>query len=183
MSDGWFSDVLSKADRLREKAVDLVRPLDAGEKDGTRVHKLIRFGLKCSQPYFYLGRHFEKSEKKGWERVKDAIGNFGKETLLEDAPITADVYEAGKSDGKREGYSRAAKVLGKEIRRLATKLVELKQESVRLTEQQKADYERVIDLYDEELATLKAKCDRSEEENAYLKELLEERDALERYRA
>ena len=183
MSDGWLSGFLSKANQMGEKAVDLVRPLDAGEKDGTRAHKLIRFGLKCSQPYFYLGRHFEKSKKKGWERVKDAIGNFGKETLLEDAPITADVYEAGKSDGKREGYSQAAKVFGKEVRRLANKLVELKRKSKQLTEQQKTDYEHVIDLYEEELAKLKAKNDRSESENVYLKQLLEERETLERYRA
>lgn len=182
MSDGWFGNLLSKANMIGEKAVDFVRPLDAGAKDGTRAHKLIRFGLKCSHPSFYLSRHFEKSKKKGWARFSDSLGNFCKETVFEDAPITADVYGAGKSDGKREGYSLAAKVFGAEIRRLANKLVELKRESKQLTERQKTDYERIIDLYDAELEKLNARCDRSEDENAYLRQLLEERKSLERYR-
>ncbi len=153
--------------------------LGAGEK-GSRIKRLIRYVLKTTWPgwAYYLEEHIRKSKKKGLKAIGDGIANFTKETICDDAPGAADLYHAGQSEGKRDGFADAAELFGKEIRKLGGQLVALKKEYNELSRQQKDAYEKVIKAYDEELQRVTNKCDKSEAENQYLKELLIEKQAL-----
>lgn len=156
--------------------------LYAGEK-GNRLQRLLRFWDKMSDlSTSYLCQHIRGSKKQGWAAVLDGSKSFFKETICEDAPLTADLYQLGKSEGKRDGYATASKLLGKEIRKLGKELVQLKHDGKMFSKKQKADYERVIKAYDEALQRMTEKCDKTKSENQYLKELLRERKALDRIR-
>ena len=153
--------------------------LDAGDK-GSRAARLVRFLLKMTTPgqVYYIERHIKKSKKRGLAAIGEGYKNFLKETLCQDAPGTADIYQAGESHGKREGYAAAAELFGKEIREIGKKLVQLKQKHKEFTQAQREEYEKVIKAYDDELERMTAKCDKTESENKYLRELIEERNAL-----
>ena len=152
--------------------------LAAGEK-GNRLQRLLRFYDKMSDlSTSYLYQHISMGKKKGMAAIVDGLKSFTKETICEDAPLTADLYQLGKSEGKRDGFATASELFGKEIRKLGKKLVQLKRDGKMLSKKQKADYERVIKAYDEELQRMTEKCDKTKSENQYLKKLLEERETL-----
>lgn len=158
--------------------------LDAGE-NGSRIQHLVRLGLKVTGPgrLYYLERHIRKSKKKGFKAIGDGFVKFVKETVCDDVPGTADLYHAGQSKGKREGFADASELFGKEIRKLGEQLVALKKGYNEFSKQQKDVYGKVIAAYDDELQRMTNKCDKSEEENQYLRKLLREKQDLLRIKA
>ena len=154
------------------------KPFEAGYSCGSRSQRLVRFGLKVFMFESYIESHIKRSKKKGFEKVKDGLARFTKETFCYDAPITADIYEAGKSDGRRIGFAEASKLLGEEVRALAQRIVEIKKRGETLTAELKEKYTIVINAYDVELEKIKQKAEFTESENKLLRELLSEYMAL-----
>lgn len=165
---------------------DVKTGLAPGEKGGNRFQRLCRFLNRVTDPVQFARDwwcHVQMSEEKGRRAFFDGTGNFFNETVFEDAPLTADIYHAGMSKGKREGFATAAEMLGGEIRELGKQLVELKKKYNEFSGRQKEAYEKVIKAYDEELLRMKSRCDESEAQNRYFKELFIEREALQRIKA
>lgn len=91
-----------------------------------------------------------------------------KDEFCEDNPFTAPIYKEGKLEGKKEGYAEASDVYNKKLLELADEF--LKQEKI--FSNKVKEYETLMDGYEAEIEKLEKKADRTEEENAYLRELL-----------
>lgn len=90
------------------------------------------------------------------------------EDLCEDNPITRQVYKAGKTEGKKEGYEVASNEYEAKLLEQADLFLKQKQ----IFENERDEYEKLLDEYEKEIDTLSAKLHRTEEENVYLQELL-----------
>lgn len=162
-----------------EKIKKALSTIDAGAKGGTRAQRLARFAVKASAgSTYYLVRHISKSKKKGLEAVFDGTKNMVAETFLEDAPVTADIYHAGISEGERKGFTRATKIMAPKFRDLGREIIAIKSEHKALVGRIRDEYDSVIREYDKECCRLLEQTTRTEAENAYLKELQAERERM-----
>lgn len=91
-----------------------------------------------------------------------------KEDYCEDNPVTSAVYRAGKYDGKAEGYVEASEVYEAKLLDQAQKFLEQKE----LAKDQIDAYKNLLNDYEQMIDELSEKVDRTEEENAYLQQLL-----------
>lgn len=91
-----------------------------------------------------------------------------KEEFCEDNPFTAPIYKEGKYDGKKEGFAEASDMYKEKLIKLADEF--LKQKN--LIENKIKEYNELLDDYDAEIKMLVDKIDRTENDNAYLRELL-----------
>lgn len=100
--------------------------------------------------------------------VVDGIKRTIKEDYYEDNPITSAIYEAGKYDGKAQGYEKASD-------EYKEKLLKQGNEFLKQTnnfKNMKAEYEKLLDEYEKVIDELERKSNRTELENEYLRRLL-----------
>ena len=91
-----------------------------------------------------------------------------KEDYCEDNPVTSAIYRAGQYDGKVEGYAEASEVYEAKLIDQAQQFLAQK----KLAEDQIDAYKDLLDDYEQVIDELSSKVNRSEEENAYLQQLL-----------
>ncbi len=100
--------------------------------------------------------------------VIEGIKRTAKEDLCEDNPITSRVYQAGRYDGKVEGYEEASDEYEEKLLKQADEFLRQK----KIYESERAAYEELLDEYEVEIDTLSEKVNRTEAENEYLQQLL-----------
>jgi hypothetical protein len=103
----------------------------------------------------------ERSVVEGFKRTV-------REDLCEDNPITSRVYQAGRYDGKVEGYEEASDEYESKLLKQADEF--LKQQEI--FDSERDAYEQLLDDYDAEINAFSEKLDRTEAENEYLQQLL-----------
>lgn len=91
-----------------------------------------------------------------------------KQEYTEDNPLTSPIYKWGKYDGKEEGYSEASDEYELKLLQQADEILKQKQ----IFEDERDAYEELLDEYEREIEVLESKVSRTEEENAFLQELL-----------
>lgn len=122
------------------------------------------------------------------EDIKDIVNNIVyekgiangvkktiKEWALEDIPIVSAVYKSGKYDGKKEGYTKASKEYEKKLLDQAEKFINQQ----KIYEEQNEEYDSLLDEYEKIIEELINKKNKTDEENEYLKQLLEKKSKLE----
>ena len=100
--------------------------------------------------------------------VVDGLKEEFKETYLEDMPGISHVYNAGKHDGKKEGYEKASNEYEKKLIKQADEF--LKQEKV--FEIDRARYEQLIDDYEIYIEEMMKKSNMSNEEKDYMNQIM-----------
>lgn len=100
--------------------------------------------------------------------VIEGIKRTAKEDLCEDNPITSRVYQAGRYDGKVEGYEEASDEYEEKLLKQADEFLRQK----KIYERERAAYEELLDEYEVEIDALSEKVNRTEAENEYLQQLL-----------
>ncbi|MDK0537459.1 hypothetical protein QTH16_05130 [Clostridium perfringens] len=100
--------------------------------------------------------------------VVDGLKEEFKETYLEDMPGISHVYNAGKYDGKKEGYEKASNEYEKKLIKQADEF--LKQENV--FEIDRARYEQLIDDYEIYIEEMMKKSNMSNEEKDYMNQIM-----------
>ncbi|EOU1892329.1 hypothetical protein [Clostridium perfringens] len=100
--------------------------------------------------------------------VVDGLKEEFKETYLEDMPGINHVYNAGKYDGKKEGYEKASNEYEKKLIKQADEF--LKQEKV--FEIDRARYEQLIDDYEIYIEEMMKKSNMSNEEKDYMNQIM-----------
>ena len=100
--------------------------------------------------------------------VIEGIKRTAKEDLCEDNPITSRVYQAGRYDGKVEGYEEASDEYEEKLLKQADEFLRQK----KIYESERAAYEELLDEYEVEIDALSEKVNRTEAENEYLQQLL-----------
>lgn len=91
-----------------------------------------------------------------------------REDIYEDNPITSVVYQAGRYDGKIEGYEEASDEYKEKLLRQADEFLKQK----KYFERERDAYEKLLDEYDREIDALNAKVNKTEAEKEYLHQLL-----------
>lgn len=91
-----------------------------------------------------------------------------KENYYEDNPISSRIYNAGRFEGKKEGYVDASQEYEKKLLSQADEYIN----QTKVFEKEKDAYEALLDEYEKEINFLELKVDKTEEEIAYLQELL-----------
>ena len=91
-----------------------------------------------------------------------------KEDYSEDNLLTSAIYESGKYDGKKEGYREASNEYEVKLLEQADRFLEQK----KIFENERGEYEKLLDTYETEINSLTEKVNRNEAENAYLQQLL-----------
>ncbi|WP_407311736.1 hypothetical protein [Desulfosporosinus sp. SB140] len=100
--------------------------------------------------------------------IVDGIKRTTKEDWCEDNPITSKVYQAGRYDGKVEGYEEASDKYESKLLKQADEFLIQKQ----IFESERGAYEELLDEYDAEIDALNVKLDKSEADKEYLHQLL-----------
>ena len=100
--------------------------------------------------------------------VIEGVKKTAKEDWCEDNPITSRVYQAGKYDGKVEGYEEASDEYEEKLLKQADEFLKQKQ----IFESERDAYEALLDEYETEIDDLSEKLDKTEAENEYLQQLL-----------
>ena len=100
--------------------------------------------------------------------VIEGVKKTVKEDWCEDNPITSRVYQAGKYDGKVEGYEEASHEYEEKLLKKADECLKQKQ----IFESERDAYEALLNEYETEIDALSEKLDRTEAENEYLQQLL-----------
>lgn len=100
--------------------------------------------------------------------VVEGVKRYVKEDLCEDNPITSRIYQAGRYDGKIEGYEEASDEYEDKLLKQADEFLKQKQ----IYESEREAYEELLDEYEAEIDALSEKLDRTERENEYLQQLL-----------
>lgn len=100
--------------------------------------------------------------------VVDGLKEEFKETYLDDMPGISHVYNAGKYDGKKEGYEKASNEYEKKLIKQADEF--LKQEKV--FEIDRARYEQLIDDYEIYIEEMMKKSNMSNEEKDYMNQIM-----------
>ncbi|EHK2400005.1 hypothetical protein [Clostridium perfringens] len=124
-----------------------------------------RFLKKSLIPGYELKSIFENVVTFG---VVDGLKEEFKETYLEDMPGISHVYNAGKYDGKKEGYEKASNEYEKKLIKQADEF--LKQENV--FEIDRARYEQLIDDYEIYIEEMMKKSNMSNEEKDYMNQIM-----------
>lgn len=126
-----------------------------------------------------IGRMLWRSTGIGYaiDTIKNVVEEGGivegvirttKEDWCEDNPITSKIYQAGRYDGKVEGYEDASDEYENKLLKQADEF--LKQEQI--FENEVEAYEELLDEYETEIEAFSEKLDRTEAENEYLQQLL-----------
>ena len=103
----------------------------------------------------------ERSLIKG---VKKTI----KEDFCEDNPVTSHIYNAGKFDGKKDGYQQASE----EYEAKLLKQADLFLEQIKDFKKEKEAYDELLKEYEAAILELEEKANRTEQENQILQELI-----------
>lgn len=108
---------------------------------------------------------------KNISKERSLIGGIKKtinEDIAEDNPLTSAVYKSGKEEGKKEGYVAASDKYKAKLISQADEFLE----QIKDLEKYREEYERLLDECEKEIKRLMDKVDKTNEENALLRELL-----------
>lgn len=141
--------------------------LGADHMSGEEVKPGFRRAMaRWTMPGYTVGRVIKKIAKG--DSLGDAIIHEGKEIICEDTPGLNLIYDAGKFDGKKEGYQEASGEYEKKICELTNMF--LAQNKVH--KQQEDEYNKLLDEYDILITQLTNKVEKTEAENKNLMSLL-----------
>lgn len=106
--------------------------------------------------------------------ITEGLKRTYKEDICEDNPLTAQIYNMGRCDGKHDGYTEASQ-------QYETKLLKQADEFLKQTkifEDQRDAYNQLLNEYDVEIENLRNKVYSTEKENEYLSQLLKRKEQL-----
>lgn len=126
---------------------------------------LIRFLRRCDIGLRVNDTMLNIIEEKSFV---DGIKRTVKEDLTEDNPLTKPIYKWGKYDGKFEGYEAASNEYEKKLLEQADAFLKQKKNF----REERDLYEKLLDDYEKEIEILSKKLNKTEAENAFLRELL-----------
>lgn len=124
-----------------------------------------RFLKKALIPGYYEFDIIQKVRENG---VLDGIKEKMKEDYLEDTPVVSHIYNAGKYEGKKEGYAKASYVYEEKLLKQAEEFLNQKNEFAN----QKQEYEKLINEYERYIEEMSAKDSLSYEEKEYLNKIM-----------
>ncbi|ETI65981.1 hypothetical protein [Neobacillus vireti] len=87
---------------------------------------------------------------------------------LEDTPVISQVYQAGKYEGKKEGYVQASFEYEKKLIKQADTFLKQKKNF----ESERMEYEQLLDEYENYITEMSNRNDLSAEQNRYLQEMI-----------
>ena len=100
--------------------------------------------------------------------VSSGLNSIVRETVCEDHPIGKAIFEAGKHEGKKVGYSQASSEYEKKLLEQADSFIKQK----KVYESELDRYEKLLDEYEAEIDKLESKVNKTEEEKKYLQQLI-----------
>lgn len=100
--------------------------------------------------------------------VVDGLKEEFKETYLEDMPGVSHIYNAGKYEGKKEGYIQASNEYEKKLLKQGEEF--LKQ--TKIFESDKVRYEKLIDDYERYIDEMMQKNNMSNQEKDYMNQIM-----------
>jgi hypothetical protein len=124
-----------------------------------------RFLMKSLIPGY---TQFDMIRKIAENGVVDGIKEELKESYLEDMPIISHIYNAGKYEGKKEGYAQASFEYEKKLLEQGEEFLKQK----RSFENQKAEYEELINTYEKYIDEMIQKDNLSAQEKDYLSQIM-----------
>ncbi|MCC3865652.1 hypothetical protein K0040_15420 [Terrisporobacter petrolearius] len=113
----------------------------------------------------------------GLKSIVENVATFGvveglkeefKETYLEDMPGVSHVYNAGKHEGKKEGYVQASYEYEKKLLKQAEEFINQQN----AFNQQRDEYEQLINEYEIYIEEMSAKQSLTSEEETYLNKIM-----------
>lgn len=118
--------------------------------------------------YDILKANMEKAESEE-ERsaIRSRLAEMNAQRYKKDTE-NKEFYQAGKYDGKVEGYEEASDEYEEKLLKQADEFLKQKQ----IFESERDAYEALLDEYETEIDDLSEKLDRTEAENEYLQQLL-----------
>lgn len=108
------------------------------------------------------------SKKVYQHGIKDGFKMKIREELLEDNPISSQIYKVGKYDGKQEGYVEASYEYEKKLLKQAEEFLNQKE----LAASKRREYQLLLDEYETYINKLEKKVEITEQEKDYLNQLL-----------
>lgn len=98
---------------------------------------------------------------------KEGIKERFKEDL-EDTPVISQIYQAGKYEGKKEGYVQASFEYEKKLLKQGDAFLKQKKHF----ESERMEYEQLLDEYEQYIEEMSKRNNLSAEQNRYLHELI-----------
>lgn len=98
----------------------------------------------------------------------DGIKEKMREDFLEDTPISSDIYNAGKHEGKKDGYKKASREYEKKLLAQANAFLNQKE----IFESQKQEYEQLLHEYENYIEEMDAKEHLTNEEQDNLLQII-----------
>ncbi|MGC7873327.1 hypothetical protein ACPUYX_17610 [Desulfosporosinus sp. SYSU MS00001] len=124
-----------------------------------------RFLIKTLIPGYNYVDTAKKIYKHG---LVDGVKEKIREDFLEDTPGISHAYNAGKYEGKKEGYVEASFQYEDKLLRQAEEFLKQTKDF----ESQKVEYEKLIDDYEEYIEAMSTREDLSSKENEYLQKII-----------
>lgn len=100
--------------------------------------------------------------------IVDGIKKTIKDEYTEDNPLTSAIYNSGKYDGKKEGYTEASAEYEKKL----LKQADIFLQQTKIYEEERDAYEELLNEYEAEIEKISEKVNRTEAENEYVQQLL-----------
>ncbi|MGG0741306.1 hypothetical protein [Niallia taxi] len=124
-----------------------------------------RFMKKGIVPFYNARDMIDKVQTHGFvDGIKEKI----REDFLEDAPIISHIYNAGKHEGKKDGYRMASTVYEKKMFAQANSFLKQKE----IFESQKKEYEQLLQDYENYIEEMNAKDHLTNEEQENLLQII-----------
>jgi len=98
----------------------------------------------------------------------DGIKEKMREDFLEDTPISSHIYNAGKHEGKKDGYKKASREYEKKLLAQANAFLNQKE----IFESQKQEYEQLLHEYENYIEEMNAKEHLTNEEQDNLLQII-----------
>ncbi|PFM38952.1 hypothetical protein [Bacillus cereus] len=124
-----------------------------------------RFMKKNLIPFYNTRDMIDKVQTYGFV---DGIKEKMREDFLEDTPISSHIYNAGKHEGKKDGYKKASIEYEKKLLAQANAFLNQKE----IFESQKQEYEQLLQEYENYIEEMNAKEHLTNEEQDNLLQII-----------
>lgn len=124
-----------------------------------------RFMKKKIVPFYNVRDMIDKVQTHG---LVNGIKEKMREDYLEDAPIISHIYNAGKHEGKKDGYIMASTEYEKKMFTQANAFLKQKE----IFESQKQEYEQLLQEYENYIEEMNAKDHLTNEEQDNLLQII-----------
>lgn len=116
-------------------------------------------------PFYNTRDMIDKVQTYG---LVDGIKEKIREDFLEDTPVTSHIYNAGKHEGKKDGYIKASREYEEKLLAQANAFLSQKE----IFESQKQEYEQLLEEYEDYIDEMNAKEHLTNEEQANLLQII-----------